>query len=228
MRGLLPLCLFAAAFPAASQPPPPTPEKQDIYRQLDAIRNAVRADEWNEAWRRSILLNASLARLTNMRVSPDLELAHVEMLAGKDAISRGPMLARMTKAAYAAGSFEKAERYAKEALEASTHGVFWWTGDAIHQGNIVLGRLALRRGEVEAAKQYLLQAGKTPGSSTLSTQGPNMALAKELLDRKEFDVVLQYLDLCGSFWTAGGNKLAEWVALTKAGLRPDFGPNPGN
>jgi hypothetical protein len=222
---LLPLCLLGAAFPAASQPPPPPPEKEDIYRQLEAIRTAVRTDEWNEAWRRSILLNATLARLTNMRVSPELELAHVEMMAAKDAISRAPMLARMTKAAYAAGRYDKAERYARESLEAATHGVFWWTGDAIHQGNIVLGRLALRRNDVESAKQYLLKSAATPGSPTLSTLGPNMGLAKELLERKESGTVLEYLDLCRSFWTGGGTKLAEWTALLKAGLRPAFGPN---
>jgi hypothetical protein len=225
MRRLIPLCLIAAAVPAAPQTPPQSPEKQELYRQLDAIRAAIRSDDWNEAWRRSIVLNASLSSLTNTRVSPDLELAHVEMMAGKDAISRAPLLARMTKAAYGAGNLEKAERYANEALEASTHGVFWWTGDAIFQGNIVLGRLALRRGDVEAAKRYLLLASKTPGSSTLSTLGPNMGFAKELLDKGESATVLQCLEDCGSFWAGGSGKLAEWTALIRAGLKPDFGAN---
>jgi hypothetical protein len=227
MRCLLPLCLIAAAAPAAPQTPPQSPEKQELYRQLDAIRTAIRADDWNEAWRRSIVLDASLARLTNTRVSPDLELAHVEMMAGKDAISRAPLLARMTKAAYAAGNLEKAERYANEALEAAAHGVFWWTGDAIHQGNIALGRLALRHGDVEAARRYLLRSAKTTGSSTLSTLGPNMGLAKELLDEGESAAVLEYLEECGGFWTGSRGKLAEWAALIRAGIKPDFGANVG-
>ena len=227
MRRLLPLCLIAAAVPAGPQTPVQSPEKQELYRQMDAIRAAIRSDEWNEAWRRSIMLNASLASLTNTRVSPDLELAHVEMMAGKDAISRAPLLARMTKAAYAAGNLEKAERYAHETLEAATHGVFWWTGDAIHQGNIVLGRLSLRHGDVETAKRYLLLAARTPGSSTLSTLGPNMGLAKELLDKGESAAVLQYLEECGIFWTGSRGKLAEWMALIRAGLKPDFGLNVG-
>lgn len=232
MRCLLPLCLFVAALSAVAQPAAPpaaiSPEKQDLNRQLDAIRNAIKSDDWNEAWRRSILLNASLARLTNTRASPDLELAHLEMMAAKDAISRAPLLARMTKAAYAAGSLEKAGRYATEALDASTHGSFWWTGDAIHQGNIVLGRLALRSGDVETAKRDLLEAGKTPGSLTLSSQGPNMGLARDLLERGESAIVLQYLDECRAFWIGGKNKLAEWSALVNAGLKPDFGSNVGN
>ena len=44
----------------------------------------------------------------------------------------------MAKAAYAAGDFPRAMSYAGEALDAAKHGVFWWTGDAVHQGNIIL------------------------------------------------------------------------------------------
>jgi hypothetical protein len=227
MRCVFPLCLILAAAPAASQTPPPSPQKQELYHELDAIRAAIRSDDWNEAWRRSISLNASLMLRTDTRVSPDLELQHLELMAGKDAISRAPLLARMAKAAYAAGSLEKAARYANDALEAATHGVFWWTGDAIHQGNIVLGRLALRRGDLEAAKRYLLSAAKTPGSPTLESLGPNMGLAKDLLEKGESGTVLQYLNDCGSFWKGSRGKLAEWTALIRAGLKPDFGTNVG-
>jgi hypothetical protein len=226
MRRLL-LCVLAAAVPVAAQTPAPSPEKQELYKELEAIRAAIRSDDWNEAWRRSISLNASLAHLTNTRVSPDLELAHVELMAGKDAISRAPLLPRMAKAAYAAGSYEKAARYAHEALEAATHGTFWWTGDAVHQGNIVLGRLALRNGDVESAKRYLLAAAKTPGSPNLETLGPNMALARDLFDHGETATVLEYLEDCGSLWTGSRGKLKEWSALVRAGIRPDFGPNVG-
>jgi len=225
MRRLLSLSLLAAGVCAAPQSSSRLSEKQDLYKQLDEIRAAIRTDEWNEAWRRSALLNATLVRLTNTHASPELELAHAEMMAGKDAISRGPMLARMTRAAYDAGNMVKAERYANEALEAARHGVFWWTGDAIHQGNIVLGRLAFGRGDVEAAKKYLLLAGKTPGSAQLASAGPNMSLAKDLLDRGETQTVLEYLDECSGFWTGNRGKLAEWTALVRAGLKPDFGHN---
>ena len=149
------------------------------------------------------------------------------MLGGKDSMTRNPLLPRMTKAAFAAGDWVRARRYAEEALEAARHGVFWWTGDAIHQGNIVLGRLALRESNLEAAKRYLLAAGKTPGSSALASLGPNMALAKELLDRGESAAVVEYLEECRTFWDGNRGKLAEWLALVRAGLHPDFGANLG-
>jgi ATP/maltotriose-dependent transcriptional regulator MalT len=146
-------------------------------------------------------------------------------MAGNNAITRGPLLARLARTALAAGELEKAGRYANEALAESKHGVFWWTGDAIHQGNIVLGRLALRGGDVAEAKRYLLLAGQTPGSTSLEAQGPNMALARDLLERGESAAVLQYLEECGSFWDGNRGRLAEWMALIRAGLKPDFGAN---
>src|SRR5204863_4474896 len=116
---------------------------------------------------------------------PPRECQPLEPLAAPDPITRGPFLARLAKAAFAASDYVRADAYAAEALEAARHGVFWWTGDAIHQGNIVLGRLALRRNDIEEAKRRLIAAGRTPGSSTLASTGPGMQLAKDLLDKGE-------------------------------------------
>jgi hypothetical protein len=217
-------CLVVAAtVPAVPQQ---QSDKQEMYRMLEEIRASVRLDDWNEAWRLAVRLNASIVeRLPRTGVSPDLELQHLEFMAGTNAISRGPLLARLARTALAAGNPEKAGRYANEALVASRDGVFWWTGDAIHQGNIVLGRLALRGGDVAEAKRYLLLAGKTPGSTSLAAQGPNMALARDLLEHGESAAVLQYLEECGSFWGGNRGRLAEWMALVRAGLKPDFGAN---
>jgi hypothetical protein len=93
----------------------------------------------------------------------------------------------------------------------------WNVGNAIHKGNILLGRVALRRGDLDEAKSRLLAAGRTPGSPQLDSFGPNMALAEELLQRGEKQVVLEYFDLCESSgsliearWPVGG----LWCATT--------------
>ena len=217
-------CLMWAVTVRAA--PQQQPDKQEMYRMLEEIRASIRLDDWNEAWRLAVRMNASIVeQLPRTGATPDLELQHLEFMAGSNAISRGPLLARLARTALAAGDFEKAANYANEALTESKHGVFWWTGDAIHQGNIVLGRLALRGGDVEEARRYLLLAGKTPGSTSLAAQGPNMALARDLLERGESAAVLQYLEECGAFWSGNRGKLAEWTALVRAGLKPDFGVN---
>jgi hypothetical protein len=206
----------------------PKPDQKEFNLLLDQIRAAVRAEDWPEASRLTMRLNATLLNLrTRSQASPLLELQHLEILAGRDSITRNPLLPRMARAAFAANEWVRAEVLANEALEAARHGVFWWTGDAIHQGNIVLGSLALRESKVDAAKRCLLAAGRTPGSSSLGSLGPNMSLAKDLLDAGETATVLQYLESCTQFWIGNRGKLAEWIALVRAGLKPDFGPNLG-
>jgi hypothetical protein len=135
-------------------------------------------------------------------------------------------LADLAKMAYNAGDLKKAEIYANDLLtQAVQYKNDWNYGNAIHHGNIVLGRIALRSDDLEKAKQYLLKAGKTPGSPQLNSFGPNMALAKELLEKNEKEIVIQYFDLCGIFWKMGQNKLNKWTTLAKEGNIPDFRAN---
>ena len=223
MRAVLAFLCFAAALLAQAG----QPTKDELNRMMDDLRAAVRREDWAEASRISIRINTALLIRNRSQATPNLELQHLQMMAGTDPIKRNPFLPRLVKAAYAAGDYARAAGYAEEALNAAKHGVFWWTGDAIHQANIVLGRLALRKNDVEEAKRALIAAGKTPGSSSLAGPGPNMQLAKDLLDRGETATVVQYLEECRNFWEGNRGKLAEWIVLIKAGLKPDFGPNLG-
>jgi hypothetical protein len=83
----------------------------------------------------------------------------------------------------------------------------------------------LRQGNAAEAKNYLLAAGQTPGSPQRDSFGPNMALAKELLEKGETDAVVSYIDLCRKFWKMGSEQLNLWSAAVKEGRLPDFGPN---
>lgn len=221
-RALLSLCFSGMLCAQTGQP-----TRDDLNQMIEELKVAVHREDWSEASRLSIRINSALLMRNRGQASPILELQHLQVMAGSDPIRRNPYLARLAKAAFAAGDYQRALDYADEALAASKHGVFWWTGDAIHQGNLVLGRLAMRKGNLEEAKRALLAAGKAPGTSSLASTGPGMQLAKELLDRGESAAVLQYLEECGSFWEANRGKLAEWIVLIKAGLKPDFGPNLG-
>lgn len=72
---------------------------------------------------------------------------------------------------------------------------------------------------------YLLRAAATHGSPQLDYSGPNTTLAKELLEKGEREVVLQYFELCAKFWKTDYGKLAEWTAAVKRGDVPNFGAN---
>lgn len=120
----------------------------------------------------------------------------------------------------------KAEDLAKELLHLSTvEPKDWNYGNAIHFGNMVLGQVALRKGDFEKAEVYLLESGRTPGSPQLNTFGPNMTLAKELLEAERMDAVLEYFELCSKFWEMSGDKLEAWAILAQNGKIPEFGAN---
>jgi ATP/maltotriose-dependent transcriptional regulator MalT len=137
-------------------------------------------------------------------------------------------LIHLAKMSYAAGDMEKAKASATELLRLAPDRQYLWDyGNAIHDGNLVLGRVALHDGNIEAAKKYLLEAGKTPGSPQLNSSGPNMSLANDLLNKGEKDTVVAYFQLCGNFWTLsrGPSDLKTWTEEVKAGQIPHFGGN---
>ncbi len=105
-------------------------------------------------------------------------------------------------AALEAGETELAKKHAAETLRKNTDGKNWNYGNIIHDGNQILGRCALREGRLADAKTYLLKAGATPGSPQLNSFGPQMQLARELLETGEKEAVLQYLDLVIKVWAS--------------------------
>lgn len=126
------------------------------------------------------------------------------------------------------GDDAKAKRYADELLRLSVE-LFPKDkpdDDGIHKGNIVLGRLALREGNVAEANSYLLKSAMVEGSPVLGSFGPNMTLAKELLEKNQREVVLEYFDLCAKFWKLHrDDTLKNWKSQVEAGKTPDFGAN---
>ena len=100
-------------------------------------------------------------------------------------------------------------------------------GEAISNGNLVLGRLALRDGDRAEAIRRLTAAGNSPGSARIQLWGPNMSLARDLLAVGEQRAVLDYFAQCRGLWTkgAGRDSLAAWTNIVRAGRIPRFGAN---
>jgi tetratricopeptide (TPR) repeat protein len=130
------------------------------------------------------------------------------------------------KDSFNVGKIQDAQNYAQELLKTAPRLAGNWNyGNAIQDGNLVLGRIAVKAGQIEEAKKYLLEAGKSPGSPQMNSFGPNMSLAKDLLEKGERDTVLQYFDECRKFWESDYGKLDEWSKEVKAGRIPHFGAN---
>ena len=127
------------------------------------------------------------------------------------------------KAAIEANEVGKARQFATTALAQVGSRNDNTTGQTIHDSHVVLGRVALRTGNVAEAKAQLQQAGHVTGGGSLTSFGPNVLLAKELLERGERDAVVQYLEACGAFWP--NRMLTQWIQTITRGGTPNFGAN---
>ena len=158
--------------------------------------------------------------------SPQQKLAALEQKAPASGVNRFYALERLARAAFAAGDYNKSEAYAMELLAmAPEYRQDWNYGNAIYYGSMWMGRVALARDHnISGARNALLAAGRTTGSPQLNSFGPNMTLAKDLLDLGERDTVLAFFVLCRDFWKRG-KALDEWTAAIQDGRAPNFGAN---
>ena len=146
-----------------------------------------------------------------------------EALEGASDFERDSLLTELVVAAYDAGELKRAEEVAQQLLSAAQTSKDWNSGNAFHKAHLVLGLLALDRGDMSSAKEHLLDSGRTKGSPQLDSFGPNMRLAKALLEAGEPEAVLSYLELCSVFWKAP--ELEQWQKEIREGSLPDFGAN---
>jgi hypothetical protein len=155
-----------------------------------------------------------------------------ELSVTPEAYKKIHLLLQLAPAALTAGDQEKARSYATELISLGESQRYKIAGfgpslysDARHIGNMILGQQALAIGDLVNAKAHLLAAGEVPGSSVLISFGPNMLLAKQLLEKGEQEAVIQYLDYCAQFWEMHRGRLDQWKETIKQGAIPEFGSN---
>ncbi|MDP3509438.1 MAG: hypothetical protein Q8T09_15805 [Candidatus Melainabacteria bacterium] len=135
------------------------------------------------------------------------------------------MLDDLAELAFNAGNLEEASEAALKSLSlAFTFGQDWNDGNAIHNANSILGRIALKKDDIEAAKKHLALAGETTGSPQLNSFGPEMTLAEELFVIGEIESVVAYLEACKRFWSSGCERgaLDRGIAQLRSGEIPNF------
>ena len=131
--------------------------------------------------------------------------------------------------AYKVNDFGKVKEFAKENLElAAVYRCNWNFGNTIHDTNRVLGLVSLKGGDIDAAADYLLKAGKSTGSPQLDTFGPELDLANELLQLGKVDAVKSYLKDIKSFWEMNNGQVDTWLAEIEKGGKPQLDRFAGN
>ncbi len=182
---------------------------QDLYERARAI------EPGNPSW------TLKLARLHSRKNEAKLALAEAER-----ALAMGASDTSLAQMAFDAGDMVKARAYAGQLIStAAAIGDGWNVGNLIHKGNLVLGRIALREGRIGDALIFLERSGQVQGSPQLNSFGPNMSLAKDLLEAGETRAVIAYFEQCRAFWKMGGSQLDRWAADVREGRIPNFGAN---
>jgi hypothetical protein len=199
-------------------------EAEVLYRQGAALDPAE--PDWHER------LGSLLIGRSKRAADPDIArgLAVEAVKAFEDACRREfgefrrlHLQISLAKAAVAAGLHDTASA----AAEAGLRDVLplepkLMDGNVVHWGHIVLGTVALRRGDVESALRELALAGRTRGSPTLDDDGPDFELAQSLLALGHSGAVLDYLTQCKKFWEKGCETLDRWIDQISSGERPEL------
>jgi tetratricopeptide (TPR) repeat protein/thiol-disulfide isomerase/thioredoxin len=205
-----------------------TKEAADLVAFVQHLNErAVELDPTNQRWKTQ--LASSFWTQSSAKPDPTEKIALLEkaVLLADHNLSLY-VLPALATAYFDAGNLDKAAETANDLLEraardkdkpASSNGNY---GGAVHTGNIVLGRIDLKRNNIEGAKSHLLAAGRTTWTPALSSFGPNWNLAQDLLAKGERDTVLSYIDLCRAFWTSGKSRLDSWDTTIRAGGSPNF------
>src|SRR5437660_7664972 len=134
----------------------------------------------------------------------------------KNPAAREALSGEMADAAFKIGDFTAAAELAQIYLKSSDR-------PAVQRANTILGRVALRNGDVTHAEQFLRDSAVPESARDIALAGPTLVLAKELIERGERDAVLQYLENWLQLWPRGESILRIWIADIRNGKNPNFG-----
>ena len=140
-----------------------------------------------------------------------------------DRLKRFYALGYLIETSYVTNDLTTAGKMATEYLElAAEYPHNWNYGNAVHDANRFLGLICLKNGDIDAAAQHLVKAGKITGSPQLDTFGPELDLANEILKRDRVEPVRQYLQDIKKFWRMDKGQVAKWLASIEKGDKPEL------
>jgi tetratricopeptide (TPR) repeat protein len=197
---------------------------------LQAYERAAALEPNEYAWKSDIAyMHQRLAEEADSPATRQLHLRSAESalragfaMASSD-VERSLALRDLAWNAVALAEWEDAIEFANKLLE-SAGGCrdTWEYGNAIHHGHIVLGEVALARGDLDRAQEQLQAAAATPGSPQLDSFGPRLELAGALARLGRREAVIAYLESCRRFWTHRHADLDDWQAALRRGELPAF------
>jgi tetratricopeptide (TPR) repeat protein len=119
------------------------------------------------------------------------------------------------------GENESAECYAMQMLRRDPSGPSVPDANELkHHAHTVLGILAIRVGDERLACDHLLASATISRTPVLSSFGPEMDLAAELLIRGHKQAIIEFLKLCSSWWHTDDHRAERWIQEIERGCWP--------
>jgi thiol-disulfide isomerase/thioredoxin/tetratricopeptide (TPR) repeat protein len=220
--------LLGSAAGALSQQQSPLTMRNRTEQMKEAValsehlfQRAIELEPQNQSWT-SGLASVYWTSASRKPGAEKIELLEKALRTAGDASPREYVLPDLAQAYFSAGNLESAAEKARECLASTQKESDPNHGGAIHFGNIVLGRVALKKGDIEEARRRLLAAGNTTSTPVLMSFGPNWDLAQDLLAKGERETVLAYIELCRKFWQLDRGRLDTWASSIRDGGIPNF------
>lgn len=153
-------------------------------------------------------LKTTLARVyTNQGQQAADPRFKVQLLRKADAlIDNWPGLPQLAMAEYNAGDDDAAAKTVQRMLDRKP-----LPPNFANTAHTVRGLMALDQKHLEEAKAELLQSARL-----VNLNEPNRTLAQALMDAGERDTVLQYLEMCRSFWKNDRGSIDHYIKMVKA------------
>ena len=188
---------------------------------VERLGGAIELDDFNNAADALSELTRAMEELRPPLPSAKDRFVELEASVSMNGKLRATVIRRLAVFAEQAGEFEKARRYALEAIEFAGKGGTYKAENTFY-GNQVLGLLALREKDSHLAAQLLLASLDAGGWQYLDKLGPNMKLSRRLVENGQSDAVVEFIERCKKLWPAGSRTLTDWQAVIRSGGIPDL------
>ena len=166
----------------------------------------------------------SKEQLIRILLNEDLSERHhalKELYENSEGYDKFSVLPMVCKSAIMVDNVEDEKKCANILLNISKdYSECWNYGDAIHDGNMILGMVALKEKNISDAKMYLLRSAKTLPSPQLKIIGPSLMLADALIEQNEFDTVIEYFIMIKDMWEKDDGQLDSWISTLEKGAHP--------
>ena len=120
-----------------------------------------------------------------------------------------------------AGDLDRANRHAQKLVARDPFAGNGLLADGVREGHVILGHVAVARGDVQRAGRELLLAMEGPTTPVLRSFGPDVGLAALLLSLGHREVVITYLEWVLRAWH-DDLVIQSWISAIRAGATDEL------